>query len=61
MVIEQTATPLDWTKFKEKADYTIYVQKPNISKKMVENLPDNSVFKLKNTSVNDTPMDEDII
>lgn len=45
-------------KFKEHEKTTEYVQQEPITKIIRTNMADNSIIALKNTSVNDTPFDE---
>lgn len=60
MVKEKTTVPVDIKEFKEHEKTTEYVQQEPIAKIIRTNMADNSIISLKNTSVNDTPSDENL-
>lgn len=60
MVTEKTVVPIDINNFKEHPKATEFVQQESIAKTIRDNMPDNSVLALKNTSINKTPFDENL-
>lgn len=60
MVKEETTIPIDMGQFKINEKITEYVQKETRAIIIKDNLPINSVLDLKNTSLNDTALDENL-
>ena len=60
MVKEKTAVPMNIEAFKEHEKITEYVQQSNISEIIAANMAPNSILNLKNTSLVDTPLDENL-
>jgi hypothetical protein len=61
LVKEKTVVPLNMKNFKENEKASQYLQQDVVWNKVKNNLPSNSGLALKNTSINDSPADNDDI